>query len=324
MSRPWRIQYEGAIYHIMSRGVGRGKIFLNSNDYIRFLSYLEKAVEKFNIEIFAFVLMTNHYHLLLRTTEPNISKVMQWIQTSYSIYYNLKHRRSGHLFQGRFKGITVEDESYWIDLSLYIHLNPVRAGIVEDVSKYKWSSYHDYISLKNETTWLDSDAVLKEYGENRRESKKEYRKLIRGISGKEKAFLEDIKYGVILGSDEFLAWAQKKFIDHTVKIDSELPQKKQVSNNGILSKVIEEIVKNYKIEKETLLKRKRRIPVEARDAGMYILKVRTGLKNKEIGNVFGVSESAVNKAALRIDDQIRTQKYLKIKIDQIVNSVFKV
>ena len=81
MARPWRIQYSGAIYHIMSRGVDQGEIFLNSDDYTRFLSYLEKSVEKFNIEIFAFVLMTNHYHLLLRTKEPNISKVMQWIQT---------------------------------------------------------------------------------------------------------------------------------------------------------------------------------------------------------------------------------------------------
>ena len=100
MSRPWRIQYSGAIYHIMSRGVDKGKIFFSNDDYIRFLSYLEKAVEKFKIEIFAFVLMTNHYHLLLRTNEPNISKVMQWLQTSYSIYYNRKRNRKWTSFSG--------------------------------------------------------------------------------------------------------------------------------------------------------------------------------------------------------------------------------
>ncbi len=324
MARPWRIEYSGAIYHIMSRGVGKGEIFHNNDDYIRFLSYLEKAVEKFRIEIFAFVLMTNHYHLLLRTTEPNISKVIQWIQTSYSIFYNLKHRRSGHLFQGRFKAILVEDESYWINLSLYIHLNPVRARIIDDVSKYEWSSYHDYIYSKKKNSWLDSDAVLKEYGEEKKGSKREYRKLLREISGKEKEFLEDLKYGAILGSEEFIAWAQKKFIDHTGKKDSELLLKKQVSDSGILNKVIEEIVSSYKIEKEDLLTRKRRIPVEARDAGMYILKTKTGLKNREIGDVFGVSESAVNKAAQRIGDQIRKQKHLKARIDKITYSVFKV
>ncbi len=324
MARPWRIQYAGAIYHVMSRGVGRGKIFLGDEDYIRFIAYLEKAVEKFNIEMYAFVLMTNHYHLLLRTTEPNISKVMQWIQTAYSIYYNRKHNRSGHLFQGRFKGVLVEDETYWMKLSLYIHLNPVRAGIVEDVSKFIWSSYHDYINFAKKNNWLDSDAVLKEYGINKKESKKEYRKLIKGISGKEKEFLEDLKYGIILGSDEFLAWAQKKFINPIGKRDPELPQKRQISDDGILNKVIEEIVDRYKIEKEMLFERKRRIPVEARDVGMYILKNNTGLKNKEIGSVFGVSESAVNKAALRISVQIKRAKNLAKKIDTIVNSVFKV
>ena len=324
MARPWRIQYAGAIYHIMSRGVGNGKIFISSEDYIHFVSYLEKAVEKFNIEMFAYVLMTNHYHLLLRTTEPNISKVMQWIQTAYSIYYNRKRDRSGHLFQGRFKCVIVEDESYWMKLSLYIHLNPVRAGIVDNVSNYKWSSYHDYINLTKENNWLDSDAVLKEYGINKKESKKEYRKLIRCVSGKEKEFLEDLKYGIILGSDEFLAWTQKKFIDPKCKRDPDVPQKRQISDDGILNKVIEEIVDNYKIEKERLFERKRRIPVEARDVGMYILKNNTGLKNKEIGAVFGVSESAVNKAAIRLSGQINTKKHLKKKIDKILNSVFNV
>ena len=324
MARPWRIQYEGAIYHIMSRGVGRGKIFLNSDDYIRFLSYLEKATKKFKIEIFAFVLMSNHYHLLLRTIEPNISKVMQWIQASYSIYYNLKHNRSGHLFQGRFKSVLVEDESYWTNLSLYIHLNPIRAGIVDEVSKYKWSSYHDYINLEKVHNWLGSDAVLKEFGANIKESKKEYRKLIRGVLGKEKDFLEDLKYGIILGSDKFLAWMQKEFIDRKGGRDSELSQKRQVSDNGILNKVIEEIVNSYKIRKETLLERKRRIPAEARDVGMYILKNNTWLKNREIGVAFGVSESAVNKAALRLSGQIKTQKHLKMKLDKIVYSVFKI
>ncbi len=131
MACPWRIQYTGAIYHIMSRGVGRGKIFRESEDYICLVSYIEKAVEKFNIEMFAFVLMRNHYHLLLRTTEASISKVMRRIQTAYSILY---YNRSGHIFQGRFKVIIVEGESFWLKLSLYIHLYSVLAGIVDDVS----------------------------------------------------------------------------------------------------------------------------------------------------------------------------------------------
>ena len=324
MSRPWRVQYERAIYHIMSRGVGRDKIFLANDDYSRFLSYLEKAVEKFEIDIFGFVLMSNHYHLLLRTNKPNISRVIQWIQTSYSIYCNRKHNRCGHLFQGRFKSIVVGDESYWHNLSLYIHLNPIRAGIVEDLNKYKWSSYHDYVGIKKTHNWIDSDTILEEYGRNRQESRKEYRKLIRGVSGNEEDFLEDLKYGMILGSDKFVEWVQCKFIDRTGKRDRELPQKKNVSDDRIQEKVIDEILRIYNIEKSSLLTRKRREPNEARDVGMYILKENTGLKNREIGEVFGVSESAVNKASLRLSGRIKKQKKLREKIERIINSVFKV
>jgi putative transposase len=159
----------------MSRGVGRGKIFLDNNDCSRFLEYVEKACEKFNLDIFAFVLMGNHYHLFLRTNEPNLSRAMQWIQTSYSVYFNHKHNRSGHLFQGRYKSFVVGEESYWINLSMYIHLNPVRAGIVKEPCKYKWSSYHDYVNSKKVHKWLFSEAVLKNFGTNKQESKKEYR-----------------------------------------------------------------------------------------------------------------------------------------------------
>jgi REP element-mobilizing transposase RayT len=324
MARPWRLQYEGAIYHIMSRGVGRGKIFLTNDDYSRLLEYIENAREKFNLDIFAFVLMSNHYHMFLRTNEPNLSRTMQWIQTAYSIYYNRNHKRSGHLFQGRYKSIIVGDESYWHILSLYIHLNPLRAGIIEKLSEYKWSSYHDYVNAKKVHKWVNSEAVLEGLGSNKQDSRKEYRKLIREVSGKEKDFLENIKYGMILGSDKFVEWVQKKFIDRTEKKDAELPQKKRISDVGVIERVIEEIIHNYKIDKSTLLQRKRHIPFEARDVGMFILRTYTGLKNKEIGEIFGVSLSAVNKAALRVSIQSKTRNDIRRKVERITSSAFKV
>ncbi len=324
MARPWRIQYEGAIYHIMSRGVGRGKIFLTNEDYSKFLEYVEKAREKFGLDIFAFVLMNNHYHMLIRTNEPNLSRTMQWIQTAYSIYYNREHKRSGHLFQGRYKSIVVGEESYWHVLSFYIHLNPQRAGIIEKLSKYKWSSYHDYVSARKVHKWVNSEAVLDGFGKDIQDSRKEYRKLIREVSGKEKDFLADVKYGMILGGDKFVGWVQKKFIDRKEKKDEDLPQKKRISDDGVIDRVIEEVIRNYKIEKSTLLQRKRHISFEARDVGMYILKMYTGLKNKAIGEIFGVSLSAVNKAALRVSIQRRKQKGLGERIEKIAYSAFKV
>ncbi|WP_420885416.1 transposase [Candidatus Scalindua japonica] len=113
------------MYHVISRGVGRGKIFLTNDDYSKFLEYVASAGEKFNLDIFAFVLMSNHYHILFRTNEANLSRAMQWIQTAYSVHYNRNHKRSGHLFQARYKSVLVEDESYWYILSLSIHFDSI-------------------------------------------------------------------------------------------------------------------------------------------------------------------------------------------------------
>jgi len=203
MARPFRIQYEGAIYHVMSRGIERGTIFLTDKDYLRFLECLERAVEKFNLEIFTFVLMGNHYHLLLRTPKSNLSKAMQWLQTAYSVYYNLKHQRSGHLFQGRYKSILVGEESYWQKLSFYIHLNPIRAGMVKDLNDYRWSSYHDYVRLQKVHKWVLAEEILKELSESKQSAQIKYRELIIEASGQEKKVLEEIKYGFTMSPHRY-------------------------------------------------------------------------------------------------------------------------
>lgn len=324
MARPWRIQYTNAMYHIMSRGVARGEVFCADEDYHKFLEYLEKTSEKFQLEVFAFVLMRNHYHLLLRTKEANLSRAMQWLQTSYSVYFNRKHRRSGHLFQGRYKSILVGDDAYWRGLSFYIHLNPVRAGMVRELEEYKWSSYHDYVKTKKIHHWVSCEEILKGLGKDEKESRAEYRKLIREKSGQEKKFLDEVKYGLILGSEEFVSWVQKKFINRLSARDAELPQKTMVGDNGIVEKVLDEVARCFEVERGQLLQRKRRVPQRARDVCMYLLKERSGLDNKRIGEVFGVSLSAVTKAALRISEQMKTQRRLKKETDQIMYSIFKV
>ena len=324
MARPWRIQYTNAMYHIMSRGVAQGEVFCADEDYHKFLEYLEKTSERFQLEMFAFVLMGNHYHLFLRTKEANLSRAMQWLQTSYSVYFNRKYRRSGHLFQGRYKSILVGEDSYWRGLSFYIHLNPVRAGMVMELEEYKWSSYHDYVKTKKIHYWVSCEEILRGLGKNEKESRVEYRKLIREKSGQEKKFLDEVKYGLILGSEEFISWVQKKFINRLSARDAELPQKTMVGDNGIVEKVLDEVARYFEVERSQLLQRKRRVPQRARDVCMYILKEHSGLDNKRIGEVFGVSLSAVTKAALRISEQMKTQRRFKQETDQILYSIFKV
>ena len=144
MGRAWRIEFEGALYHVLSRGNERREIFYNAGDRRLFLRRLGEMAERYEIEVYAYVLMANHYHILMRTHRANLSKAMHWFGVSYTNRFNAMHGRSGHLFQGRFKSMLVENDAYLLGVSHYIHRNPLRAGIVKRLVDYPWSSYRAY------------------------------------------------------------------------------------------------------------------------------------------------------------------------------------
>ena len=146
MARQLRIEFSGAFYHITSRGNLRESIFYDYKDRIRFLEILKRTKERYGYLLHAYALMDNHYHLLIETPKANISQIMQNINTSYTVYINKRYQRSGHLMQGRFKGIMVDKDEYLVSLSRYIHLNPVRAKVVQRPEDYKWTSYRAYMS----------------------------------------------------------------------------------------------------------------------------------------------------------------------------------
>jgi putative transposase len=160
MARQWRIEFSGAIYHVMSRGNAGQDIFRTDQDRQLFLDLLEELVERFNIEVHAYMLMGNHYHLLIKTNDANVSKAMQWFGTSYTRKFNLKNHTSGHLFQGRFKSILVENDTYLLRLSCYIHRNPLRAGIVARLVDFQWSSYRFYAYKRKAPVWLSTKTIL--------------------------------------------------------------------------------------------------------------------------------------------------------------------
>jgi len=161
------------LYHILSRGNERRDIFLEDDDYEVFLGVLEEMSDRFEVDIFAYVLMSNHYHLLIRTNQKNLSKSMQWMGTTYTRRFNLKHFRSGHLFQGRFKSILVQNDAYLMRLSCYIHRNPLRAGLVNRLADYRWSSYRFYAYKSSHISWLNTDLILSQF--NGKDSYKTYR-----------------------------------------------------------------------------------------------------------------------------------------------------
>ena len=160
MVRQWRIEFPGALYHVLSRGNGRQDIFLSDDDRHLFLALLEELSERFNTEVYAYVMMSNHYHLLLKTLDANLSRAMQWFGTSFTRKFNQINNNSGHLFQGRFKSIIVENDAYLLRLSCYIHRNPLKAGIVQKLSDYPWSSYQFYAYKKKLPAWLNIKTIL--------------------------------------------------------------------------------------------------------------------------------------------------------------------
>ena len=150
MARPYRLQDANCFYHITSRGDDRKKIFISKNDYEKFLEYLLIAKSKYKFNLFAYCLMSNHYHLFIETLEPNLSKIMQYLNGSYTAYYNTKRQKTGHVFHGRFKSIMVDTDTYFLELTRYIHLNPVRGKIVESPIDYPYSSYKGYLKPKTD------------------------------------------------------------------------------------------------------------------------------------------------------------------------------
>ena len=162
MARPLRIEYEGAIYHIMSRGNARQAIFLNDHDREKLLTDLEDTVVRCGWELFSYCLMPNHFHLFFRTPRPNLSRGMQRLLSGYASGFAKRHRRPGHLFQGRFQGELVEDESYFWTVSRYIHLNPVRGKrpLALHPRDFPWSSYGGFADNRKRLSWVAYDVVL--------------------------------------------------------------------------------------------------------------------------------------------------------------------
>ena len=203
MSRPLRIEFEGALYHITARGNELKSIFRSSNDRERFLEMLACSCERYQWLCHAYCLMGNHYHLVIETPLGNLSKGVAYLNGNYSQYFNRAHRRVGHVFQGRYKSILVERQSYLLELSRYVVLNPVRASMVRTPQEWPWSSYRGTAGVSEPHECLTAEWILSHFSRRKSEACQRYRKFVlegRGIS----APWEQLKHQIYLGSDQFV------------------------------------------------------------------------------------------------------------------------
>lgn len=203
MSRPLRIEYSDALYHVTARGDRREDIFEDEQDRRIFLSLLEQVVSQFNWACYAWCLMDNHYHLLIQTPDSNLSKGMRQLNGVYTQASNRRHRRVGHLFQGRFKAILVDSDSYLLELSRYVVLNPVRAGMVKKPADWMWSSYRESVGLEPAVPWLAVDRLLVRFAERRSLAQQRYAQfVVEGI--KAASPWSNLKGQVYLGNEQFV------------------------------------------------------------------------------------------------------------------------
>lgn len=166
MARPLRIEFPGAVYHVTSRGDRREPIAKDDSDRALFLQILGEAAHRFDARVWAYCLMDNHYHLVLQTREANLSRMMRQVNGVYTQAFNRRHNLSGHLFQGRFKAILVDRDSYLLEVCRYVDLNPVRASMVQRPEAYAWSSYRALAGLADSPDWLDAQPVYDQLAPN--------------------------------------------------------------------------------------------------------------------------------------------------------------
>ena len=310
MARPLRIEYPGAFYHVTSRGNERKAVFKSQRDREKFLAYLESATERYGAAIHAYCLMDNHYHLLIETPLGNLSKIMQHINGAYTMYFNTKRKRSGHLLQGRYEAILVDADEYAKELSRYIHLNPVRANLEPDPDAYEWSSCRYYTVKRKAPGWLQRDFILGYFGKRNAASMKKYRAFISSAMGQEHNNpLAEKLHSVILGSQDFLEAIKVEFLSDK-KPDRELPDLNEPQPKmeiAVIEKAVDRVLKCD--------------PKLARQVKLYFCHRFSGLKLKEIGKWFGISESGVTQASSRIALKAGNNKEIRKAINKIAGFI---
>ena len=275
MSRPLRIEYPGAFYHVFSRGNANQNIFFTDQDRLAFLKNLEHCIEFYHLICHAYCLMDNHYHLLLETPEGNLSNAMRDINGNYTQRFNVRHNRAGHLLQGRYKAILVEKEPHLLEVVRYIVNNPVNAYLVDRAEFWKWSSFRATVGMIKTPKWLYVCDTLDLFSKKRVEAQKQFRCFVQRDMEKQSPFIM-VQEGVILGSQQFVDWIWEKTNGSEEK--KELPHDQRMVGRPSL----EEIFQNEMSQQE-------------RNDAIVFARFRCGYLTTEIAKYVGLERSVVGR-----------------------------
>ncbi len=277
MTRPLRLEYAGALYHVTSRGDRREEIYLDDDDRREWLQVLDHVCRRYNWVIHAYCQMTNHYHFLVETADGNLSKGMRQLNGLYTQRFNRRHGLSGHLYQGRYKAILIQKENYLLELTRYVVLNPLRADMVKKLEDWPWSSYLATINAVSAPECLDVDWLLGQFGKQRKSAIRDYVKFVMKGKGVPSP-LDQTRHQLLLGDDNFVGqYKQNKKPEALREISK--------AHRRILALSLDEYKQNHPRKNEAM--------ACAYLSGAYSM--------AEIGEYFGVHYMTVSRAVRQIE-----------------------
>ncbi len=320
MTRPLRIEYEDACYHVMNRGrdKGRQKLFHSTTFYEAFLATLTEACERFGLVIHAYCLMSNHYHLLVQTPKGNLSRAMRHINGVYTQRYNRLTSSDGPLFRGRYKAILVDKDSYLLQLSRYIHRNPIetKRPMVEKLEDYRWSSYPAYVNKARCPEWLNREQIYDMLGKKNRFQG--YRQYVAQENTEEiTRFYHRGNIATVMGDKDFVAWLRE---DKIPELEERRVIKQIIAKEMKLQTLIGLIAKFYKVSSKevTQLSRGYRQKNQIRKIAMFICQQLGGYSLKEIMKAFNLTNiGSVSYATTMVRKTLNDNKLFNKEIEKL-------
>ena len=277
MTRPLRLAYPGALYHVTTRGNARQAIYTDDQDHSTFLAVLAAVVMRSQWLCHAYCLMDNHYHLLIETPQGNLSAGMRQLNGIYTQRFNRRHTRVGHVFQGRFKAILVERENYLLELCRYVVLNPVRAGLAKRPQMYRWSSYRATAGLEQAPEWLTREWVLAQFSPQRRRAERQYQEFVQDGRGVASPWAQ-VEGQVMLGQSHFVE-TLKPLLADKARVQ-EIPRAQRLVARPALGEI---------------LRAKRVVVRDERDQAVWEAHVQYGYSLTAIGQHLGLHYTTISK-----------------------------
>ena len=324
MSRPLRLEFHGALYHVTSRGDGQESIYEDDEDRRACLAVLGEVVKRFNWSVHAYCLMGNHYHLLVETREGNLAKGMRQLNGVYTQGFNRKHHRVGHVFQGRYKSLVIDEDSYLLPLSRYIHLNPIRAEKlaqsdgrtkIQYLKNYRWSSLPGYCFSRERIKGADYAWLLKSYfgGSGERGRRAYWRYLCQAMEGEGENPFDRVVHQAILGAEGFVAKVKNKIAWGK---EREVPSLRGLRRSLPIEKILEVVGSSAGVKAEQILDRHTK-GKQVRQIAMEMCYRHCSVNQRKIGEVFGVDYSTVSQTRGRLKRKLQEDKQSRAQFEEI-------